>query len=115
MDVTFIYQNFRIYSLRTILTHRCPAILKCDDIIKKKRDKKINLTIHLRDNISALTYNVFMEILDFIYTDSIIFINKSIEFVLQILSVANLIPIKRLSWLCEHYLFSILGKLQLLF
>ena len=110
MDVTFIYQNIKIYSLRTILAHRCPALLKCDELIKKKRDKKISLTLHLRDNIAAFTYNVFLEILDFIYTDNIIFVNKSIEFILQILYVANLIPIKRLSWLCEHYLFSILGK-----
>lgn len=110
LEVKFAYSSGKYYGFRALIAIRCPELLNSEEIIKKKKEKKNSpkLTITFKDE-NLLTIPLLIEILDYVYTDSIDFPKLTMENILKIQKISVLLKLNRLTWLCERYLYSTMG------
>ena len=97
----------KIHTFREIVEVRIPSLFK-SNIIKKKREKKNQIQLILKED-EKIQPNIMMYLLEYSYCDDIPFADITIPNCLYLLHFAKYLEISRLQWLCEHYLYSILG------
>ncbi|VWU51403.1 Kelch motif/Galactose oxidase, central domain/BTB/POZ domain containing protein, putative [Hepatocystis sp. ex Piliocolobus tephrosceles] len=109
-DIVFILQNKYIYGCSNIILARCPSFKYLYDSYLLKKDSTLlnnKINNHIPITINDIEHDIFLIILNYIYTDEI-YNNYSLETYLKLLVVvSNKFYIIRLIQLCE----SIITKL----
>jgi len=97
-DVTFLVEGRPIYA------HRCVIMCRCDPLERMLEGPMRESTQHeivLHDQ----QYDVFMALLEYLYTDRVQAIQQKtvkVEFALDLLSVADQFLVEKLKMLCEN-------------
>jgi len=110
LNLTLIVEGKeRIYSMRSIVEQRCPALLLAVKYIKKTKEKKGNLLgpmkIEYKENTIVNSF-VITQILDWCYTSTLDFLSLTIPDVMVILKAAQELGIPHLQFICEQYIRS---------
>lgn len=106
-NLTLVVEGEKIYSNRAIFEKRCPELLTAVSFIKKKKETKGNflgpIKIEFKDN-TVLTKFAMYQILDWIYTGSLDFVDLRLVDVMVVLYVAQQLEIPHLVYICEQFI-----------